>query len=373
LGGGQLGLFFSIAARRMGYPVVVWDPDPDAPARIGADLFVCKPFDDPSGLRSFLKEVRAVTYEREHLPLPLVEEIEAEVPLRPGSRALRLLQNRILEKEALLTAGLPVVPFCPVADAAALAMAVQRVGFPAVCKTATAGYDGRGQWRLDRPSEVATLAASLPCLASDAPGFVVERWVPHEKELSVIVVRDVAGEMVAYPVAENVHENGILRTSQTPAQIDPAQAEQASRLAREAVVGVGGAGVFCVEMFLLVDGNLVINEIAPRPHNSGHYTMDAAAVSQFEQQVRVLCGLPLGRPDLHAPHSLMINLIGSEVEVLQSAPHLSRILADARLYLYGKREVRPGRKMGHLCVIGPDAVAITKKRDDLLALIDPVR
>jgi 5-(carboxyamino)imidazole ribonucleotide synthase len=369
LGGGQLGLFFSIAARRMGYRVVLWDSDPDAPAQIGANLFVCKPFDDPVGLRSFLKEVRAVTYEREHLPLPLVEAIEAEVPLRPDCRTLRLLQNRLLEKETLSSAGLPVVSFCPVPDAAALAAAVQKIAFPAVCKTATAGYDGRGQWRLEGPSDVAALAMSLPQLASGAAGFVVERWVPHEKELSVIVVQDVAGNRVTYPVAENVHENGILRTSQTPAQIDPALAEDVRCLAHEAVACVGGAGVFCVEMFLLADGHLVINEIAPRPHNSGHYTMDAAAVSQFEQQVRVLCGLPLGRPDLHHAHTATINLIGPEVKIVQSAPCLDQILGDARLYLYGKREVRPGRKMGHLSVTGTDAATVEEKRAGLLALL----
>jgi len=375
LGGGQLGLFFAQAARRMGYSVAVWDPDPSAPARHCADRFVCEPFASESGLRSFLKETQAVTYEREAIPIVWVERIEAEIPVWPSSRVLRLLQNRILQKQALAKAGLPVAPFCPITDPMGLHAALEGVGFPAICKTATAGYDGLGQWRINNPTDA---TAWREAQRGHSPGsmlaaeWILEGWVPHTKELSVIVVRDATGETVTYPVTENLHENGILRMSRTPAPIHPNLADAVRRLAAAALSAIGGVGLFCVEMFCLSDDQLLINEIAPRPHNSGHYSLDAASPSQFEQQVRVVCNLPLITLTLSST-AVMINLLGEEVEITRSSDKLRRLLAlpDVHLYLYGKREVRPGRKMGHLCVTGLNPEVVSEKAAEIMGLIRP--
>ena len=356
LGGGQLGTFFAVAAKRLGYRVVIWDPDPDAPARCWADRFVCAPFDDAESLRAFLLGTSGVTYEREAVPVDLVEAIEGRIPVRPGSRVLRVLQNRITQKGVLAERGLPIPAWRALGDPDALPRVAAELGFPCVCKTATAGYDGRGQWRVRDRQTAKALSRSLRSLSRspDTP-WILEQWVPYRKELSVIVVKGDTGRLITYPVAENRHAGGILRTSLVPADIDAELSAKAGALAAEAIDGLGGAGVFCVELFLLRDGTLLINEIAPRPHNSGHYTMDVCTVSQFEQQVRVLCGLPLPPPRLLSP-SVMVNILGPEIGRLQTAGGSTGLfsLPGARVYHYRKRVVTAGRKMGHVLLIDPD-------------------
>lgn len=369
LGGGQLGIFFALAARRLGYEVAVWDPDPEAPARAWAETFICAPFEDGTGVRAFLEDTRAVTYEWENIPLSLVETIESEIPVRPGSRALALLSNRIAEKIFLQAQGCPVTPFRPLQDPRELARIVDDLGLPCICKTAIAGYDGRGQWRLSTPGEVIALSEALQGQSIQGE-WIVEQWVPHVMELSILIVRDGSGTVQAYPVAENFHEDGILRMSQVPARVESAVARQAAALATRAVMAVDGIGVFCVELFLKEDGALLINEIAPRPHNSGHYTMDASTVSQFEQQVRVLCGLPCLEPRLISP-AVLVNVLGHEIHALQSPAGLRHLLSipGARVYHYRKRAVKTRRKMGHVVVIDPDSRTLAERAREIRAIL----
>ncbi|MEO5658031.1 MAG: 5-(carboxyamino)imidazole ribonucleotide synthase, partial [Nitrospiria bacterium] len=377
-GGGQLGTFFAVAAKRLGYRVVVWDPDPDAPARCWADRFVCAPFDDTESLRAFLLGTSGVTYEREAVPVDLVEAIERLMPVRPGSRALRVLQNRITQKSFLTEQGLPTPVWRALGASDALPRVAAELGFPCVCKTATAGYDGRGQWRLPDPHIAEDVSRSLGAVSAQARSadgrWIIEAWVPFQKELSVVVARGDHGDLITYPVVENVHEGGILRTSLVPADIDAERLAKTTSLAAEAIHALGESGVFCVEMFLHRDGTLLINEIAPRPHNSGHYSMDVCTVDQFEQQVRVLCGLPLLHPRLLSP-AVMVNILGSEISRLQS-PHASmRLLSlpGARVYHYRKRASTAGRKMGHILLTDEDPLQAMARAEQIQRLVQKNR
>jgi 5-(carboxyamino)imidazole ribonucleotide synthase len=347
LGGGQLGAMFAREARRLGFRVAVWDSDPDAPALKVADAAVAALFDDAAALARFRQSLRAVTYEWENIPVALVETLERELPVRPSATILEIIQNRITQKTTLERHGIPVAPFHAVAVSSELAVPGE-VGYPCLGKTATAGYDGKGQWRLAGPGDASRLRQEL-AQQQYAGALIIERFLSFEKELSVMVVRSAEGEVRSYPVAENIHEGGILRTTSVPAEVGLRLSEQAALLAREVVETLGGVGVFCVELFLMPDGRLFINEVAPRPHNSGHYTLDACTVSQFEQQVRVVCGLPLGEVRLLCP-AAMVNLIGDDFPTATSGERL-RALFDhpgAKLHVYGKKSVRPGRKMGHV-------------------------
>jgi 5-(carboxyamino)imidazole ribonucleotide synthase len=348
LGGGQLGAMFTTAARRLGYRVAVWDPDPHAPAHTGADLSRCEPFTDHGALERLSRHVNAVTYEWENIPVSVVEALERSVPVRPGSAILRVLQNRLDQKSFLAGRGFPVTSFRAVLDSQELVKAAEAIGFPCLCKTATAGYDGKGQWRLSSATEAATLHHAWSQTASPNNRWIVERFIAFTKELSVLVVRGIDGDRRVYPVADNLHEGGILRTTCVPAAIEPSVAERAQAMSAAAIEALDGVGVFCVELFLMPDGSLMINEIAPRPHNSGHYTLDACAVSQFEQQVRALCGLPLGDVRLLSP-AAMINLIGEDLTYALSEEGLTALFESpgSTLHVYGKASIRPGRKMGH--------------------------
>jgi 5-(carboxyamino)imidazole ribonucleotide synthase len=238
------------------------------------------------------------------------------------------------------------------------------IGFPALCKTATLGYDGRGQWRLSGRDDVRRLQDELrgqtqaPTLRQAQGKWIVEQFLPFEKELSVLVVRGADGDRRFYPVVENVHDAGILRTTRVPAAIDPEIARQAAALAGSVIEALDGIGVFCVELFLMKDGRLFVNEVAPRPHNSGHYTLDACPVSQFEQQVRAVCGLPLGEATLASP-AMMVNLIGEDFTKATTDAEIQKFLrqAGAKLHVYGKKSIRPGRKMGHVTFLAASAGA----------------
>ncbi|WP_447986026.1 5-(carboxyamino)imidazole ribonucleotide synthase [Nitrospira sp. Nam74] len=349
LGGGQLGAMFSAAARQLGYRVAVWDPDFQAPAHKTADCSFSAPFADCDELERFTNTVSAVTFEWENIPVAVASGLERSVPVRPGSAVLRVLQNRLDHKSFLAQQGFPVAPFRAVPNPNELAKAAEAIGFPCLCKTATAGYDGKGQWRLSSMSEAVSLQEQLSRSAPPHSRWIIEQLLRFTKELSVLVVRGLDGEQRLYPVADNVHEAGILRTTSIPAAINGEVAEQAQKMAASAIHALEGVGVFCVELFLMPDGTLLINEIAPRPHNSAHYTLDACTISQFEQHVRAVCGLPLGEVRLLSP-AVMINLIGEDLSRALSEDALMSLLRvpGSKVHVYGKASIRPGRKMGHV-------------------------
>ena len=363
LGGGQLGAMFTTAARRLGYRVAVWDPDPDAPALKLADLPLAAPFTDQASLVTFSTSIATATYEWENIPAATVQALERHVPVRPAPRILEVIQNRLEQKSFLAGHKVPVAPF-QAATSPDQVTVPDAVGFPALCKTATLGYDGKGQWRLSGPDDVRRLRDELrgqsqaPTLRQAQGKWIVERFLPFEKELSVLVVRGADGDRRCYPVAENVHEAGILRTTRVPAAIDAESAGRAAALAGSVIDRLDGVGVFCVELFLMKDGGLFVNEVAPRPHNSGHYTLDACPVSQFEQQVRAVCGLPLGEVTLTSP-AVMVNLIGEEFTKATTDERTQAFLrqSGAKLHVYGKKSVRSGRKMGHVTFLAATADA----------------
>lgn len=348
LGGGQLGAMFAMASHRLGYRIAVWDPDPDAPALKLADLPLSTAFDDTSSLDVFIRSIRAATYEWENVPFAVSESLQRQVPVRPSPRILKTLQNRLEQKTFLAGRGLPVASFRPVRSPADLAAAADAIGFPCLCKVATTGYDGKGQWRLESAKDVGLLQQELARPGSGTL-WVLEEFLAFEQELSVLVARAADGERRIYPTVENVHEGGILKITKVPAQIAPDLAGRAASLAASVVEALDGVGVLCVELFAMPDGRLFINEVAPRPHNSGHYTLDACSVSQFEQQVRAVCGLPLGEVRLLCP-AVMVNLIGEDFRRASAGDGLQALLKmpGAKLHVYGKKSVRPGRKMGHV-------------------------
>ncbi len=367
LGGGQLGAMFTSAALRLGYRVAVWDPDPDAPAHRLASQSFPDSFTDPTVYRAFSQLVSAVTFEWENVPVALCEQLAQARPMRPSGSVLRVIQDRIEQKKFLQGHGFPVPSFSVVCDPAQLADAVKAFGYSVICKTATAGYDGKGQWAIRRPEEIALVESALRAMVPGGARWIVESMVEFERELSVLVVRGADGERRVYPVVENRHESGILRMTVVPAAVSSGVSAQASDLACRAVEALDGVGVFCVELFQLRGDRLLINEIAPRPHNSGHYTLDACTVSQFEQQVRALCGLPLGEVRLMSP-AVMVNLIGHDVGRITNPSGCSDLLAipGATLHLYGKRMVRPGRKMGHVTFLAGTTDEASHRADRFL-------
>lgn len=367
LGGGQLGTFLTIAAKQLGYQVTVWDPDPAAPAHAWADTPIKADFKNPAALEAFIEKSHAVTYEWENIPISLVVAIERERPVRPGSQILTLLQNRIKEKTVLRGHGFPVTPYLPILKKEALKDAVEYLGFPLILKTATAGYDGLGQWRLSTMEDAAEV---LEKLTPHPDGWIVERVAPFLKELSILTARNEAGEMVTYPVTENHHEGGILRFCQVPAGISSSFSEAAASLAKKVVAALEGVGLFCIELFLLENGVLLINEIAPRPHNSGHYTLDACTASQFEQQIRAVCDLPLAETRLLAP-AVMLNILGKEILALKNPESWQTLLSipGLKLYDYRKQEIKHRRKMGHITLTGTDPDALLVRAKEIQTLL----
>jgi 5-(carboxyamino)imidazole ribonucleotide synthase len=349
LGGGQLGAMFTMAARRLGYDVAVWDPDPVAPAHRVANHSFPVPFTDPHILERFTNLVSVVTYEWENIPVELCQALERRKPVRPSWAVLSVIQDRLSQKGFLASNGFSVPPFACLTTPDELAATVRQVGFPAICKTATAGYDGKGQWKILLETDVGEVERALSESACPGMRWIVESLVPFERELSILVVRGSDGRSCTYPLAENEHEDGILRTTMVPAPGSTVVAERAAALGIQVVDRLNGIGVFCLELFQLPSGELLINEVAPRPHNSGHYTLDACSTSQFEQQVRTTSGMPLGEVRLLSP-AVMVNLIGEDVATLTKGAGCRALLdiPGAVLHLYGKRATRPRRKMGHV-------------------------
>jgi 5-(carboxyamino)imidazole ribonucleotide synthase len=353
LGSGQLGRMLALAAGRLGYRVHTYSPEADSPTGRVAEAEIVGDYADLDALRRFADGVDAVTFEFENVPSASVAAIAERALVRPAGSVLHTTQHRGREKAFLSQAGLPVAPYALIDSLDDLSAAVNRLGLPAVLKTASFGYDGKGQSRIDRADDA--LAAWDRLGRQPA---VLEAFVDFERELSVVAARGADGRVAHYGVIENAHARHILDVSIAPARVPPQVERDALAIARATVEALDVVGVLCVEMFLTRDGRVLVNELAPRTHNSGHLTIDACATSQFEQQLRAVCGLPLGATDLLRP-AAMANLLGDLWQ--DGEPRWADALArpGVRLHLYGKRDAKPGRKMGHLTALAetPDAAA----------------
>ena len=351
LGGGQLGRMFALAARKMGYRVHTVDPMPDSPTGQVSDREYNVPFTDIATLTEFARGVDVVTYEFENIPVEALDALAPRVALRPGRNVLYTTQNRLREKQFLQRSGFPVAPFRVVQSEAELRGAVAELGCPCVLKTADFGYDGKGQQKIDYETDLGAVWKR-----HNLYNGVLEAWVPFAAELSVVVARglvlveDEDRQTVAFPPTVNEHENHILATSVAPAPLADSILARAQSIGAAIAKELDVTGLLAVEFFLTKRGDLLVNELAPRPHNSGHYSFDACVTSQFEQQLRAVCGLPLGDVRLMSP-VLMRNLLGDLWA--KGTPDWSGLLAlpGLRLHLYGKSEPRAGRKMGHYCVL----------------------
>jgi 5-(carboxyamino)imidazole ribonucleotide synthase len=349
VGGGQLGRMFVLEARRMGYRTLVLDPGLDAPAAQISDGHIQAPLDDIEAARELARRSDVVTLEWENADVAAIGELSEITPVRPGAHVLQIAQHRVREKEAARRLGLRTADFRPVRTLEELHGAIDAIGLPAVLKTARGGYDGKGQRVLKERHEAALAFADL---SDDGRELILEAWVSFRLEASVICARTPSGEVRSFPVVENIHRNGILDFTIAPARIDPAIQEEARRMGEALVEGLDVVGILAVELFIDHDDRVYVNEIAPRPHNSGHYTWEACATSQFEQQLRAVCDLPLGSPILLRP-AAMANLMGEEIGTGEGLPSLAPTLETPMLslHLYGKREARTGRKMGHLTAL----------------------
>jgi 5-(carboxyamino)imidazole ribonucleotide synthase len=347
LGSGQLGRMFAIAARRMGYRVHAFSPEADTPTGQVADVEVVAEYEDLDALRAFARQVDVVTFEFENVPIVAVDAIEAITPVRPCGMALQTAQQRAREKQFLADRGFPTALFARAATLDELWDAVARIGTPAVIKTAAFGYDGKGQHKVTTPADVEHIWTAIGHQEA-----VVEKFVNLQTEVSVVAARGLDGEMTHYQPFENRHRDHILDVTTTPAAITPSLAARATEIARHLLEELQYVGVLCVEFFVDTDGELLVNELAPRPHNSGHLTFDAAITSQFEQHVRAVCALPLGSTRLLAPAAAMANLFGDLWEDGEPNWAAASRFSDVKLHLYGKSEARRGRKMGHMTAMG---------------------
>jgi 5-(carboxyamino)imidazole ribonucleotide synthase len=349
LGGGQLGRFFVIAAHEMGYQVTVLDPDKNSPAGKIADVHLCANYDDKDALAQMEKTCAAVTTEFENVPAKTLEKLAESLTVRPSAASVAIAQNRVLEKNFIKDAGLPVAPFVVINQATDLPEDDSDL-YPAILKVARFGYDGKGQARVKNQAEAAKAFTEFK-----QEVCVLEQMLPLDLEVSVVLARDAGGHIASFPTAENSHLNGILDVSIAPARCSEIVKANAQELAKKLAAKLDYVGVLGVEFFL-VGKQLLVNEIAPRPHNSGHYTIDACVTNQFEQQVRVMAGLPLGSPSLHSD-AVMVNILGdswfagAKNTALEPLWNKALSHANLKLHLYGKHEPRTGRKMGHFTVI----------------------
>ena len=330
----------------MGYRVHTFSPEEDTPTGQVADVEVTASYEDLDALHAFAGQVDVVTFEFENVPIEALDAIEAHAPIRPSALALHTAQQRAREKIFLADRGFPTAPFARVETFDDLWDAVARIGTPAVVKTAAFGYDGKGQHKVTTPADVEHIWTAMGHQEA-----VVEKFVNLQAEISMIAARGLDGEIVEYPPFENRHCNHILDVTTAPAFVSPAIGERAREITRAILIELQYVGVLCVEYFVTTDGDLLVNEIAPRPHNSGHLTFDAAVTSQFEQQVRAVCGLPLGSAALMKP-AAMANLLGDLWSDGEPNWAAACRFPDVKLHLYGKMEARPARKMGHLTAMG---------------------
>ena len=346
LGGGQLGRMLALAAASLGYRCHIFTPEADSPAAQVAAAATVADYDDAAALDRFAASIHVATFEFENVPVAAAERIAQVVALHPGADVLRITQDRLLEKQFLGRLGIETAPFAPIVDLQQCAAAANAIGTPSVLKTSRLGYDGKGQRMIPR-------GAPAEAVLEVWQGFgeahcVLEGFVDFQCEISVLVARAADGEVATYVPVENRHANHILATTIAPAHIAPALAAKAERLGHEIAAALDFVGLLAVEMFVTGDGRVLVNELAPRVHNSGHWTIEACVTSQFEQHIRAICGLPLGNSARHSD-AVMQNLIGGDVE------RWPEIVADPenKLHLYGKVEARPGRKMGHVTRLYP--------------------
>lgn len=354
LGGGQLGRMLGMAARSLGYGVVVWAGEANAPAAAVADQVLTQPHGDLEGTIELMRVCDLVTLEWENVPADTVEVLSEHRPCHPSAAVLRITQDRLEERALIESLGIPTAPACAVRNAAELQSAQATVGMPARLKTARGGYDGGGQWRIRRENDL----GSLPTM----DGTTRYRWekeVSFEREISVILTRSTTGEVRLFPIFENEHKDGILHLTRCPARITPEVSREAESIARRIADALHIVGTLTVECFVVArpGGHEVwVNELAPRVHNSGHLTIEACATSQFEQHIRAICGLPLGETTLRTP-AAMVNLLGDRARTRVQLTGVSEALAvpDAHLHLYGKHGVRPRRKLGHVTALAESA------------------
>jgi 5-(carboxyamino)imidazole ribonucleotide synthase len=348
LGSGQLGRMFAIAARRMGYRVHTFSPDTDTPTGQISDVEIVASYDDLDAVRAFARNVDVVTFEFENVPSATTDAAAEHTLVRPGGHVLHTSQHRLREKTYLAEHGFPVTPFRAVRSQSDLDAAMRSLGVPGVLKTAGFGYDGKGQRKISDPT--------AKFIASESPDreFVYEAFITFEREVSVIAARGVDASFSHWGVVDNTHQNHILDLSVAPAGLPPAVEQNAIDIARGVLETLDVVGVLCVEFFVTTSGELMINELAPRPHNSGHFTFDASLTSQFEQQLRAVCGLPLGSTQLLKP-AAMVNLLGDLWETGEPDWATACAVPNAKLHLYGKHSARPGRKMGHITALADTA------------------
>lgn len=342
LGGGQLGRMLAVAAARLGLKTHIFEPGANAPASDVAHQVTTAAYTDEAALKAFAASVDVITYEFENIPTSALDTLEALKPIHPNRRALATSQDRLVEKTFLRDLGLQTAPFADVPNEAALTQALQTIGAPAILKTRTMGYDGKGQSRIMSPSDAPQALADM----ANAPA-ILEGFVDFSHEVSVIAARNPDGAVACYDPGENVHEAGILRTTKVPAKLSPSERTDAVLLAARILNALDYVGVMGVELFVTPQG-LIVNEIAPRVHNSGHWTQNGCTIDQFEQHIRAVAGWPLGDGSRHS-NVTMENLIGDD---MNSVPEAAK--TGAAIHLYGKSDVKPGRKMGHINrVTGP--------------------
>ncbi len=364
IGGGQLGRMLTLVAKRMGYRVIVLDPQEHSPCGQVADEQIVAAYDDRAAIEELGRRSEIVTYEFENIDIGSVEHLErGGYRVTPSSAVLRITQDRVLEKSFVRDCGLPTTEFSAMMSREDIGAAARATGFPAVVKTVRGGYDGKGQWRVTSIGDAQGVFEETRGTA-----LIAEREVDFSCELSVVAARAYDGDIVTFPVAENTHERGILVRTIAPARIEPALAARAQDMARVIGRGLNIVGTYCVELFLARSGELLVNEIAPRPHNSGHFTIDTTPCSQYEQHVRAICGLPLSPPRMFCS-AVMMNILGDGIgNQLAGTEHL---LADPSivLHMYGKRHAVARRKMGHLTMLVDGAIddAVLKRASAALA------
>jgi 5-(carboxyamino)imidazole ribonucleotide synthase len=347
LGGGQLGRMTALAAAALGYRCHVYCPRAGEPASQVTDRTTVAPYDDAEALAAFAEAVDVVTYEFENVPGETAGALAERVPARPRPEVLAICQDRLAEKDFLARIGVPTTRYAEARDPDGLARALRNVAPPAVLKSARFGYDGKGQVPLKADSDPEAAWREMAGSVAHPVG-IVEAWVDFDLEISVVVARALDGSIATYVPVENQHVHHILDNTTAPARIAPATADRAEAIARHVAEEIGLVGVIGVEMFVAADGEVLVNELAPRPHNSGHWTIDACVTSQFENHVRAVAGLPLGSTERHHD-AVMKNLLGDEVERWREIAREP----GAKLHIYGKAEVRPGRKMGHVTRLSP--------------------
>ncbi len=348
LGSGQLGRMFALSARAMGYRVHTFSPEEDSPTGHVADVEVSAPYDDLDRLKTFAKSIDVLTFEFENVPRGALDEVERHVPVHPSAEALWVSQNREREKDFLRRVNVPVAPWAVVRTSDELASALGFIGAPAVLKTAAFGYDGKGQEKISSKDEK---EAERAWAALGRAPCVLEAFVDFQREISVIAARGQDGSIVFFPAFENEHSRHILDVTTCPSALSTFEERQAHEITQAILEALSYVGVLCIEFFHTRDGRLLVNEIAPRPHNSGHLTIDACVTSQFEEQLRAVCGLPLGSTELLRP-AAMANLLGDLWAGGEPRWEAACAVPGVALHLYGKKEPRPGRKMGHLTALG---------------------